>query len=77
MKKLQEIEEAKIKAFKEKKKKEKEKQDLLKLKKFVENKVNEIRLENIKNGIVNKPTKIMFQEMITKYKVENGKIMKK
>mgnify|MGYP001970588682 CR=1 FL=1 len=77
MKKLQEIEEAKIKAFKEKKKKEKEKEDLLKLKKFVENKVNEIRLENIKNGIVNKPTKIMFQEMISKYKVENGKIMKK
>ena len=77
MKRLQEIEEAKIKAFKEKKKKEKEKQDLLKLKNFVENKVNEKRLDNIKNGIVNKPIKIMLQETMLKYKIENGKIIKK
>ncbi len=77
IKKLQEIEEAKIKAFKETQKKEKEKQDLLKLKTFVENKVNKERLENIKNDILHKPAKVMVDEMMLKYIIINGKIMKK
>tara|TARA_Y100001935_G_scaffold248144_1_gene244957 strand:- start:6472 stop:9624 length:3153 start_codon:yes stop_codon:yes gene_type:complete len=75
--KLIEFEKSKINEFKEKKKKEKEKQDLLKLKKFVENKVTEERIENIKNGIENKSATVMFNEIMSKYKIENGKIMKK
>ena len=46
-----------------------------KLRKYVENKVMQERLQNIKNGITNKSFKEMFDETMLKYKKEKEKLI--
>lgn len=75
LKKLRELELLKKKKFDDEQNEKKMKKEFDKLRKYVENKVMEERLQNIKDGITNRPFKEMFDETMLKYKKEKDKLI--